>query len=102
MNDEMTLGTTTTLPAPPAGWFDYGYAVLWNGNLALLRTDRDILQNSGVGAIECNLEIAHSSRTFPIRVYASLNLMEPQKSGDPRCRLATGQKSITSPMDDGW
>jgi hypothetical protein len=42
MNDEMTLGTTIPLPAPPAGWFDCGYAVLWNGNLALLRTDRDI------------------------------------------------------------
>jgi hypothetical protein len=42
MNDEMTTGTTTPLPVPPAGWFDYGYAVLWNGNLALLRTDRDI------------------------------------------------------------
>jgi hypothetical protein len=41
MNDEMTLGTTTPLPVPPAGWFDYGYAVLWNGNLAVVRTDRD-------------------------------------------------------------
>jgi hypothetical protein len=42
MSDEMTLGTTTPLPAPPAGWFDYGYAALWNGNLALIRTDRDV------------------------------------------------------------
>jgi hypothetical protein len=32
----------TLLPRPPDGWFDYGYAVLWNGELALLRTDRDI------------------------------------------------------------
>jgi hypothetical protein len=42
MDDEMTLGTTTPLPVPPIGWFDYGYAVLWNGNLALVRIDRDL------------------------------------------------------------
>jgi hypothetical protein len=42
MNDEMTLGTTTPLPIPPIGWFDYGYAVLGNGSLALVRTDRDV------------------------------------------------------------
>jgi hypothetical protein len=42
MNDEMTLGATTSLPVPPTGWFDYGYAVLCDGNLAPVRTDRDI------------------------------------------------------------
>jgi hypothetical protein len=42
MNAEMTLGTTTSLPTPPAGWFDYAYALLWNGDLALVRTDHDI------------------------------------------------------------
>ncbi len=42
MNGEMTLGTTVPLPAPPAGWFDYDYTVLWDGNLALIRTDHDI------------------------------------------------------------
>jgi hypothetical protein len=41
MSDEMTSGTTTLLPAPPAGWFDYRYAVLWNGDMALVRTDCD-------------------------------------------------------------
>lgn len=42
MNGEMTLGTTIPLPAPPAGWFDYDYTVLWDGNLALVRTDHDV------------------------------------------------------------
>jgi hypothetical protein len=95
MNDEMTLGTTIPLPAPPAGWFDYGYAVLWNGNLRCFEQTVISMQNSGVGANERNVVIVHSRRTFAMRVYASLNLMEPRKSGDPRCRLATGRKSIT-------
>jgi hypothetical protein len=38
----MTLATTIPLPPPPTGWFDYAYAVLWNGDLALVRADRDI------------------------------------------------------------
>jgi hypothetical protein len=42
MNDELTSSTTTSLPAPPVGWFDYGYALLWDGSLALLRTNCDI------------------------------------------------------------
>ena len=42
MNDELALGATTPLPAPPVGWFDYGYALLWDGKLALVRSDRDI------------------------------------------------------------
>ncbi len=42
MDDETTLGTTTSLPEPPTGWFDYGYSVLLDGILALVRTDRDI------------------------------------------------------------
>jgi hypothetical protein len=29
------------LPAAPAGWFDYGYAVLADGNLAMLRANLD-------------------------------------------------------------
>jgi hypothetical protein len=42
MKHEMTLGVTVPLPPPPPGWFDYAYAVLWNGDLALVRADRDI------------------------------------------------------------
>lgn len=37
MNDEISMGGSIPLPAPPAGWFDYDYAVLWNGDLALAR-----------------------------------------------------------------
>jgi hypothetical protein len=42
MVNNIVPGAITSLPRPPAGWFDYGYAVLWNGELALLRTDFDI------------------------------------------------------------
>jgi hypothetical protein len=42
MVNEIIPGAITPLPRPPAGWFDYGYAVLQNGELALLRTDFDI------------------------------------------------------------
>lgn len=42
MTHEMILGETTPLPPTPSGWFDYAYAVLWNGDLALVRTDSDI------------------------------------------------------------
>jgi hypothetical protein len=42
MNREMTAGATVQLPPPPTGWFDYDYAVLWNGDLALVRIDRDV------------------------------------------------------------
>lgn len=35
-------GTTIPLPEPPAGWFDYRYALLMDGTLAVSRTDRDI------------------------------------------------------------
>jgi hypothetical protein len=42
MSDEISLGTVTPLPDPPAGWVDHGYAALSNGSLALIRTDRDI------------------------------------------------------------
>jgi hypothetical protein len=42
MTNEMALGEAIPLPAPPTGWFDFSYAVLWNGKLALVRTDRDI------------------------------------------------------------
>ncbi|MHC2334071.1 hypothetical protein [Bradyrhizobium sp. USDA 4454] len=42
MKHEMTLGVTVPLPPPPSGWFNYAYAVLWNGDLALVRADRDI------------------------------------------------------------
>src|SRR5258708_25693956 len=47
MADEIPLGATTMLPAPPAGWFDYGYAVLWDGDLALVRCSRDIRAEYG-------------------------------------------------------
>src|SRR3954468_18149238 len=42
MVNNIVPGAITSLSRPPAGWFDYGYAVLWNGELALLRTDFDI------------------------------------------------------------
>lgn len=42
MVHDIIPGAITPLPQPPAGWFDYGYAVLWNGDLALLRTNFDI------------------------------------------------------------
>src|SRR5712672_586741 len=42
MNSEIAVGETIALPAPPAGWFDHSYAVLWDGNLALVRCDRDV------------------------------------------------------------
>ncbi len=42
MIDIMALGATTPLPSPPLGWFEYGYTVLWNGDLGLVRIDRDI------------------------------------------------------------
>src|SRR5262249_7215112 len=42
MTNEITMGSSSPLPAAPAGWFDYDYAVLWNGDLALVRTDRDL------------------------------------------------------------
>lgn len=48
MNDELASGTTTSLPTPPAGWFDYGYALLWDGNLALVRADRDFHAEYGL------------------------------------------------------
>lgn len=43
MNREMAIGETISLPAPPLGWFDHSYAVLWDGNLALVRSDHDVL-----------------------------------------------------------
>jgi hypothetical protein len=42
MTNDVAPDATTALPAPPDGWFDYGYAVIWNGELALVRTDRGI------------------------------------------------------------
>jgi hypothetical protein len=39
---ETIFDTTIRLPAPPTGWFDFAYAVLWNADLALVRVDRDI------------------------------------------------------------
>jgi hypothetical protein len=42
MNEVSAIGTTISLPEPPIGWFDCGYAVLMDGALALLRADRDI------------------------------------------------------------
>jgi hypothetical protein len=42
MKHEITLGVTAPLLPTPTGWFDYAYAVLWSGDLALVRTDSDI------------------------------------------------------------
>jgi hypothetical protein len=36
------LFSETQLPAPPHGWFDYGYRVLMDGRLALIRTRNDV------------------------------------------------------------
>jgi len=36
------LGDSVAVPAAPSGWFAYGYALLLNGDLALVRTERDI------------------------------------------------------------
>jgi hypothetical protein len=33
---------TVELPPSPHGWFEYGHSVLWDGTLALIRTDIDI------------------------------------------------------------
>ncbi|MGD9738378.1 MAG: hypothetical protein AB7O56_06920 [Bauldia sp.] len=42
MSDPSAIGTSTALPVPPAGWFDYAYAVLMNGRLGLIRTRSNI------------------------------------------------------------
>jgi hypothetical protein len=42
MKSLASLGQTVALPKPPRGWHDYGYAVLADGALAVLRADRDI------------------------------------------------------------
>jgi hypothetical protein len=42
MDEEAALGTTISLPESPTGWFDYGYAVLMDGTLGLVRTDHDV------------------------------------------------------------
>ncbi len=47
MSDETRLGTTIPMPVPPAGWFDHGYALLLDDNLALVRTDRDVHAEHG-------------------------------------------------------
>ena len=36
------LFQTAELPPAPHGWFEYGHSVLWDGTLALIRTDVDI------------------------------------------------------------
>ena len=43
MSDNSALGLFSGLPAPSPGWFDYQYAVLADGSLAVIRTDIDIL-----------------------------------------------------------
>ena len=37
-----TISNATPLPATPEGWFDYGYAALADGRLALIRTRKDV------------------------------------------------------------
>lgn len=36
------LALAVDIPSAPGGWYEYTYAVLMDGTLALLRTDRDI------------------------------------------------------------
>jgi hypothetical protein len=43
MSDNSALGLFSSLPTPSPGWFDYQYAVLADGSLAVIRTDIDIL-----------------------------------------------------------
>ncbi|MEN2711360.1 hypothetical protein ACQKOH_04200 [Sphingomonas sp. NPDC092331] len=42
MTDLSAFADMFALPAPPAGWFDYGFAALADGRLALIRTRRDV------------------------------------------------------------
>lgn len=42
MLDAATISDQTPLPTPPEGWFDYGYRVLMDGRLALIRTRNDV------------------------------------------------------------
>lgn len=42
MIEAAAIADCVLLPAPPDGWFDYGYAALADGRLALLRTERDV------------------------------------------------------------
>jgi len=42
MIDIADIAETVALPAPPDGWFDYGYAALMDGTLALIRARRDV------------------------------------------------------------
>jgi hypothetical protein len=45
MQRDVPLGVTVPLPAPPAGWFDYGCAVLWccaYGDFPIVRVDRGV------------------------------------------------------------
>ncbi len=42
MTQQTPLFSETPLPTPPDGWFDYGYRVLMDGRLALIRTRTDI------------------------------------------------------------
>ena len=42
MIEASTIADETPLPAAPEGWFDYGYAALMDGRLALVRLRRDI------------------------------------------------------------
>jgi hypothetical protein len=50
------LGATIALPAAPGGWFDYDYVVLFDGRLAILRTDWDYraAQRRWVAAFQSN------------------------------------------------
>ncbi len=42
MVDPASIANPVALPAPPAGWFDYGYTALMDGKLALVRTRVDV------------------------------------------------------------
>lgn len=39
--DAFSIADTVALPRPPTGWFDYGYTVLMDGGLALVRARLD-------------------------------------------------------------
>src|SRR5262245_53618191 len=53
---------TIPLPAPPAGWFDHSYAILWDGNLALVRSDRDVHAEYGLWLEKVRAGDVHAPR----------------------------------------
>ncbi len=94
-------GSMTPLPRPPDGWFDYGYAALWNGELALLRTDYDyyaaLAQQKGEGAQGDDQQQDMTQRGSA----AVERLRRDQRVRRSRCRPAAGPWPIAFRTGDG-